>query len=175
MSLLPKSTYSIRLYFYFYKFWKLNMAVPSKWYQFYFHDGKSKYFFMFLLQKPRKLIKLSKRHCLVIWVKLKSKTFQLSSGKKIFFENECFGPLNPLLSKNFNPNLGEYSRVCFEVEGKVICLKRVRTLIENRNLVRKYTNKCSFRKYTFQYQGSLNFAYVSTFCKISAFSAKIVF
>lgn len=173
MSLLPKSTYSIRLYFYFYKFWKLNMAVPSKWYQFYFHDGKSKYFFMFLLQKPRKLIKLSKRHCLVIWVKLKSKTFQLSSGKKIFFENECFGPLNPLLSKNFNPNLGEYSRVCFEVEGKVICLKRVRTLIENRNLVRKYTNKCSFRKYTFQYQGSLNFAYVSIFFhRISIFWQK---
>ena len=42
------------------------------------------------------------------------------------------------------------------------------------NLVRKYTHMCSCRKYTFSYQGPLNFADVSIFCKKSAFLAKIV-
>ena len=46
------------------------------------------------------------------------------------------------------------------------CLKLVRITLETSNLVYKYTNKkCSFRKLTFWYQGSLNFSF---FCKISA-------
>ena len=44
-----------------------------------------------------------------------------------------------------------------------LCLKLVRIMLETSNLVRKYTSICSFRKYTFQCLGPLNFADVSIF------------
>ena len=44
-------------------------------------------------------------------------------------------------------------------------LERLRIMTETSNLARKYTHICSFRKYTFQYQGPFNFADVSIFCK----------
>ena len=48
-------------------------------------------------------------------------------------------------------------------------------MLETRNSVRKYTHICSFRKYTFQQQDSLNFADVSNFLvKNSIFLKKIV-
>ena len=54
--------------------------------------------------------------------------------------------------------------VCFEVwEGNYPCLKLVIILPEIWNLVCKYTNICSFREFTFQYRGLLNFANVSIF------------
>ena len=49
------------------------------------------------------------------------------------------------------------------------CLKPVRITLETSNLARKYTLICSFRKYTFQCLGPLNFADVSIFCKKLAF------
>ena len=52
------------------------------------------------------------------------------------------------------------------------CLKSVKITLETSNLARKYKHICSFRKYTFQYQGPLNFADVSIFCKKSAFFGK---
>ena len=46
-------------------------------------------------------------------------------------------------------------------------------MLETSNLARKYTPICSFRKYTFQYLGPLNFADVSIFLqKISVFCPK---
>ena len=48
--------------------------------------------------------------------------------------------------------------------GKITpCLKPVRIKLETSNLARKYTPICSFRKYTFQCVGPLNFADVSIF------------
>ena len=41
------------------------------------------------------------------------------------------------------------------------CLKLVRIMLGTLNLVCKYTHICSFRKYAFQYQGILIFAYIS--------------
>ena len=38
-------------------------------------------------------------------------------------------------------------------------------MLETLKLVRNYTHTLSFRKHTFQYQGPLNFANVSIFCK----------
>ena len=50
-------------------------------------------------------------------------------------------------------------------EGGVVklptCLKLIGIMLETSNLARKYRHICSFRKYTLQYQGSLNFADVS--------------
>ena len=46
-------------------------------------------------------------------------------------------------------------------------------MLKTSNLACKYAPKCSFRKYIFQYQGSLNFADVSIFCKKSAFFGQI--
>ena len=43
--------------------------------------------------------------------------------------------------------------------------KLVRIILENWNLVYKYTHTCGFIKYTFKYQNHLNFADVSIFCK----------
>ena len=55
------------------------------------------------------------------------------------------------------------------------CLKLVRIVLETWNLVRKFTHICSFRKYTFEYQGLLNFAEVSIFfAKNQHFLAKMV-
>ena len=42
-------------------------------------------------------------------------------------------------------------------------------MLETSNLARKYTPTFSFRKYTFQYLGPLNFPDVSIFCKKLAF------
>ena len=53
-------------------------------------------------------------------------------------------------------------------------LKLGRIVLETYNLVRKYTHICSFRKYTFWYQGPLNFNDVSIFLqKISIFWQKL--
>ena len=55
-------------------------------------------------------------------------------------------------------------------------LKLVRIMLETWNFVRKFTRICSFRKYTFQYQGFLNFADVSIFfAKNQHFLAKMYF
>ena len=69
--------------------------------------------------------------------------------------------------------------VCFQVgmggggENYLPCLKLVRVMLETSNLARKYTSICSFRKYTFQCLGPLNFADVSIFLqKISVFCPK---
>ena len=52
-------------------------------------------------------------------------------------------------------------------------LKLIRTILETWHLVRKYTDICSFRKHTFYYQGSLNFADAGSFFeKKSAFFGK---
>ena len=73
--------------------------------------------------------------------------------------------------KDINPNLAGLFRVCFEVVvGKITplpppYLKLVRIMLETWNLVCMYTHKLSFRKYTFMYQGPLNFADVSIFSK----------
>ena len=58
--------------------------------------------------------------------------------------------------------------VFFAVGGKITpYLKLIR------NLERKYTHICSFRKFTLQYQDFLNFTDVSSFfCKNSAFFGK---
>ena len=68
--------------------------------------------------------------------------------------------------------------VHFEVGGKITpaCLKLIRIMWEAWNLVRKYTDTCSFRKRTFQYQEPLNFDDVSIFdfAKNQHFLAKIV-
>ena len=60
--------------------------------------------------------------------------------------------------------------------GKITSsLKLVRIMLENSNLVRKYTHLCSFIKYTFPYKRHLNFADVSIFfAKHHRFLAKIV-
>ena len=39
-------------------------------------------------------------------------------------------------------------------------------MLENWNLVRKYTHICSFRKFTFNYQAPLNFAFLASFAKM---------
>ena len=53
------------------------------------------------------------------------------------------------------------------------CLKLVRIMLETLNLLCKYTHICSFRKYAFQYQGILIFAYISIFfCKKLSFFGK---
>ena len=65
--------------------------------------------------------------------------------------------------------------VRFELGGGKVtpCLKLVRIMLETSNLARKYTPICSFRKYTFQCLGPLNFADVSIFLqKISVFCPK---
>ena len=77
----------------------------------------------------------------------------------------------------FNSNLGGLFRVCFEVGGggKIIppSLKLVRIMLETSNLGRKYKLICSFRKYTFQCQGPLNFVDVSLFLQnINFFCSK---
>ena len=43
------------------------------------------------------------------------------------------------------------------------CLKLDRVMLETWNLAHKYTLMCSLRKYTFKYQGPLNFADVRIF------------
>ena len=54
--------------------------------------------------------------------------------------------------------------VRFEVGGvKLPHLKLVRIILEGSNLVSKYTPICSFRKYTFQCLGPLNFANINIF------------
>ena len=54
--------------------------------------------------------------------------------------------------------------------GYLLCLKLVRIMLETWNLVHKYKQIRSFRKYTFQHQGSLNFADVRIFGKNSTFT-----
>ena len=44
-----------------------------------------------------------------------------------------------------------------------LSLKLVIIMPQTSNLARKYTNICSFRKYTFYYQDSLNFVHCSSF------------
>ena len=66
------------------------------------------------------------------------------------------------------PNLGEIFRGLFWSENggnysPRQCLKLVWIMIENLNLASKYTIICSFRKYTFQYKGPLNFTDASIF------------
>ena len=80
------------------------------------------------------------------------------------FQTLCIKKVNKI-----NPNLGGLFRglVCFEVGGggcKITpYLKLVRIMLETSNLACKYTDICSFRKYTFYYQDLLNFANVSIF------------
>ena len=67
--------------------------------------------------------------------------------------------------------------VRFEVGGgiKLLRLKLVRIMLSTSNLARKYTDISSFKKYTFQYQGPLNFADFSIFSKKNLwFLAKIL-
>ena len=53
------------------------------------------------------------------------------------------------------------------------CLKPVTIMLETSNLTRRYTSICSFRKYTFQGLGPLNFANVTIFLqKITVFFPK---
>ena len=69
----------------------------------------------------------------------------------------------------------DFLGVRFEVGGTItpLSLKPVRIMLETSNLARKYTPICSFRKYTFQCLGPLNFADVSIFLqKISVFCPK---
>ena len=84
-----------------------------------------------------------------------------------------------------NIQLTQHVRMCHascvkggggEGEGKITsCLKLVIIMLENSNLVHKYTQLCSFIKYTFPYQRHLNFADVSIFfAKHHRFLAKIV-
>ena len=47
-------------------------------------------------------------------------------------------------------------------------------MLETSSLARKYTHVYSFKKYTFQYQGPLNFADVSIFYKKQRFLTKIL-
>ena len=74
-----------------------------------------------------------------------------------------------------NTNLGGLFRGLFSGEGwrgvklPPTCLKFVRIVLETWKLGRNYTPISSFRIYTSSYQGPLNFANVSIFCKISAF------
>ena len=65
----------------------------------------------------------------------------------------------------------DFLEVCFEVRGKITpCVKLVRIMLETSNLVRTFKHICSFRKYTCQYQGFLNFADVSIFLqKVTVF------
>ena len=82
--------------------------------------------------------------------------------------------------KVFNPNLGGLFRGSFwgGGMGKTIpppCLKLGRITLETWNLVRKFTYIFGLRRYNFQYQGLLNFAYVSIFfAKNEHVLAKIV-
>ena len=64
--------------------------------------------------------------------------------------------------------------VPFEVGGvKLPRLKLVRIMLETSNLAHKYIPICSFRKYTFQCLGRLNFADLSIFYKkVSVFCPK---
>ena len=62
--------------------------------------------------------------------------------------------------------------MCLLKGVKLPRLKPVRITLETWNVVRKYAHICSFRKYTFQYQGPLHLADVSIFCKKSAFFDK---
>ena len=118
---------------------------------------------------------------IVPWVKVRFKGYALYSSKvnnkmkhKIsdHFQH-CFG---------LNPNLGGFFKGSFwgggggegGVKLPTPCLKLVRIMLETSNLARKYTLICSLRKDTFYYQGSLNFANVSIFCKKLTFLAKIV-
>ena len=58
---------------------------------------------------------------------------------------------------------------------KLARLKLIRIMLETWNLVHKFTHIFSFRKYTFQYQGFLNFPDVSIyFAKNQHFLAKMV-
>ena len=82
---------------------------------------------------------------------------------------------------SLNSNLGGLFRgsfwgvyVCVGVGGEgglklSPCLKLVRIMLETWNLVREYKHIYSFRKYTFWYQGPLNF-----FAKNLHFLAKIL-
>ena len=56
-----------------------------------------------------------------------------------------------------------------ELPSPTPCLKLVRIMLETSYLACTYTHICSFRKYTFQYQGSLNFANVRIFFEKSGF------
>ena len=59
--------------------------------------------------------------------------------------------------------------IIYWVKCQKPCQKPVRIMLETSNLARKYKPICSFRKYTFQCLGPLNFADVSIFCKKLAF------
>ena len=97
--------------------------------------------------------------------------------RKLYHKNCCYSSLlKKVKVKNilsFNPNLGGLFSDSFwgGGGGKITsCLKLVRIILETSNLARKYTSICSFRKYTFQCLGPLNFADVSIFLqKISDF------
>ena len=67
------------------------------------------------------------------------------------------------VNKYIKPNLDGFFRGSFW--GVTPCLKLLRIMLETSNFARKY----SFRKYTFQYQGPLNFADVSIFYKKMAY------
>ena len=78
---------------------------------------------------------------------------------------------------SFNPNLGGLFRgsFCGRREGELPpFLKLVRIILQNYNLVRKYTHIFSCKKYTFQYPEFPNFADLSIlFAKNQRFLAKI--
>ena len=81
------------------------------------------------------------------------------------------------LDSHLNPNLSGLLRRLFlngwGVNSPIPCLKLVKIMLETSKLVCKYTHICSFIKYIFQYQDSLNFRDVSIFLqKISTFWQK---
>ena len=69
-----------------------------------------------------------------------------------------------------------FLRARFEVGGKItLGIKLVRIMLETWHLVRKFTHIYSFRKYTFQYQGSHNFVDIRMFfVKSEHFLVKMV-
>ena len=105
---------------------------------------------------------------------------------KILIKPLCFSSIYRLcLLFTISPSLVltiiqvRFLELRLEVEGGVkyspVCLKLIRVMLETSSLARKYTHISSFRKYTFQYQGFLNFADVSLFLqKISVFWPKTV-
>ena len=113
-------------------------------------------------------------------------SFYISLSKSLFSDGALFisGWYMTSLKENlavalmfFNTNLGGLFRRSFWEEGVggiTPCLKLVRFMLETWNLARKYAIICSFRKYTFLYQGTLNLADVSIFCKNQGFLVKKV-
>ena len=76
---------------------------------------------------------------------------------------------------NLDPNLVGFFRGLFwgGWEDYPLFVKVVRIILETWNLVRKYAQICSFRKFTFYYRDSLDFADGSAFLqKISIFWQK---